>query len=328
MKKRPDYSKHDADSGILIRLFPQLAPLAGFFGKGSYTRASAPLGILLQFIQALAAAVIFMACVILMNKIGKIIPFLNTDRNGLLTELAGLFIGLPTIIIILVSLNRSFDLFYLFVTGNDFDKCGDGLKPVKSIMLVLGFIGSMAAALVGYFYFQTYAGKLEDKRKLKIEQQEYFSWLNKGRAEWNRYITQGPMHRIDFSDADLSKRNFKGFFFYSVEFRDTDLTDTVFEDCYLGYSDFSRAKLKNTVFKDSYLYGADFIDTDLSEADFTGAFGDKKDFRKALNAEKETAKLLDPEKCRWDGVQWYDFREAKWLKEKGVYAREPRGLAF
>ncbi len=320
--KRPDYSGHEAELGLLSQLFPQLQPLARLFGGGSrkISRAGAPLGIIMQLLQALAAAGCFMLAIILLSKLEPYLPFLNSSRDNLLTRLTSMFVGLPAMMIILLSLNRSFDLFYLFITGSDFDKCGDDLKPVKSLMLVLGFIGSMAAATVGYFYLEMYISKLKEKQEMRLEQQEYFSYLNQGRAAWNRYITEGPMHRIEFSEADLSKRHFKGFYFYSVDFIGTDLTDTIFEDCYLGYSNFSGAILKNTVFKDSYLKGADFIGTDLSGADMTGAFGEKGDFKKAVNAEKETAKLLPCEQSRWDGVSWSDFRDEKWLKEKGYWA--------
>ncbi len=330
--KRPDYSGHEAELGLLSRIFPQLQPLAMLFGTGKskISRSGAPFAILTQFLLALAAAACFMAAVVLVSKLEPYLPFLNSNRGNLLTRLTGAFIGLPAMMIILLALNRSFDLFYLLVTGNDFDKCGDDLKPVKSLMLVLGFVGSLFAAGVGYFYFEMYASKLEQKRQMRVEQQEYFSYLNQGRAAWNRYITEGPMHRIEFTEADLSKRHFKGFYFYSVDFIGTDLTDTVFEDCYLGYSNFSGAILKNTVFKDSYMKGADFIGTDLSGADLTGAFGEKSDFKKAINAEKEIAKLQPCEKSRWNGVSWFDFRDEKWLKEKGYWTegRKPLGLEF
>ena len=330
--KRPDYSGHEAELGLLSQLFPQLRPLAQLFGTGKskINRSEAPFAILMQFLLALVAAACFMVAIVLVSKLEPYLPFLNSSRGNLLTRLTGTFIGLPAIMIILLSLNRSFDLFYLLVTGNEFDKCGDELKPVKSLMLVLGFVGSLFAAGVGYFYFEMYASKLEQKRQMRIEQQEYFSYLNQGRAAWNRYITEGPMHRIEFTEADLSKRHFKGFYFYSVDFIGTDLTDTVFEDCYLGYSNFSGAILKNTVFKESYLKGADFIGTDLSGAYLTGAFGEKGNFKKALNAEKETAKLQPCEKSRWNGVSWFDFRDEKWLKDKGYWTegRKPRGLEF
>ncbi len=329
---RPDYSGHEAELGLLSQIFPQLRPLAKFFGTGKEKtgRSGALFAIVMQFLQALAAATGFMAAIILISKLEPYLPFLNSNRGNLLTRLAGAFIGLPAMMIILLSLSNSFDLFYLLITGNNFDKCGDELKPVKSLMLVLGFVGSMAAALIGYFYFETYVSKLQKKRQMRIEQQEYFSHLNQGRAAWNRYITEGSMHRIEFSEADLSKRHFKGFYFYSVDFIGTDLTDTIFEDCYLGYSKFSGAILKNTVFKDSYLKGADFIGTDLSGADLTGAFGEKIDFKKALNAEKEIAKLRPCKESRWNGVSWFDFRDEKWLKEKGYWTegRKPLGLEF
>ena len=330
--KRPDYSGHEAELGLLSQLFPQLRPLTKLFGTGKrkIDRSGAPLGILMQFLLALAAAACFMAAIVIVTKLEPYLPLLNSSRGNLLTRLTGAFIGLPAIMIILLALNRSFDLFYLLITGNDFDKCGDELKPVKSLMLVLGFVGSLFAAGVGYFYFEMYALKLQQKREMRAEQQEYLSYLNQGRAVWNRYITEGPMHNITFSDADLSKRHFKGFYFYSVDFIGTDLTDTVFEDCYLGYSNFSGAILKNTVFKESYLKGADFIGTDLSGAYLTGAFGEKGNFKKALNAEKETAKLQPCEKSRWNGVSWFDFRDEKWLKDKGYWTegRKPRGLEF
>ncbi len=330
--KRPDYSGHEAELGLLSQLFPQLRPLAQFFGTGKtkIDRSGAPLGILMQFLLALAAAACFMAAIVLVSKLEPYLPFLDSSKGNLLTRLAGVFIGLPAITIILLALNRSFDLFYLLITGNDFDKSGDELKPVKTLMLVLGFVGSLFAAGVGYYYFDVYASKLQQNQEMRAEQQEYFSYLNQGRAAWNRYITEGPMHRIEFSDADLSKRHFKGFYFYSVDFIGTNLTDTVFEDCHLGYSNFSGAILKNTVFKDSYLKGADFVGTDLSGADLTGAFGDKGDFKKALNAEKETAKLQPCEKSRWNDVSWFDFRDEKWLDEKGysTNGRKPHGLEF
>ncbi len=331
-ENRPDYSGHEADLGLLSRLFPQLKPLAGLFGTGKrkVDRSGAPFAILIQFLLAMAAATFFMAAIILVSKLEPYLPFLDSNEGNLLTRLAGAFVGLPAMMVILLSLNRSFDLFYLLITGNDFDKCGDELKPVKSLMLVLGFVGSLFAAVVGYFYCEMYVSKLQQKRQMRVEQQEYFSYLNQGRAAWNRYITEGPMHRIEFSEADLSKRHFKGFYFYSVDFIGTDLTDTVFEDCYLGYSDFSGAILKNTAFKDSYLKGADFVGTDLSGADLTGAFGEKIDFKKALNAEKETAKLQPVQKSRWNGVSWFDFRDEKWLKEKGYWTegRKPLGLEY
>lgn len=330
--KRPDYSGHEAELGLLSQIFPQLRPLAQLFGTGKrkIDRSGAPLGILMQFLLALAAAACFMAAIVLVSKLEPYLPLLNSNRGNLLTRLTGAFIGLPAIMIILLALNRSFDLFYLLITGNDFDKCGDELKPVKSLMLVLGFVGSLFAAGVGYFYFEMYALKLQKKRQMRVEQQKYFSYLNQGRAAWNRYITQGPQHYIEFSDTDLSKRHFKGFYFYSVDFIGTDLTDTVFEDCYLGYSNFSGAILKNTVFKDSYLKGAHFIGTDLSGADLTGAFGEKADFKKSVNSEKEIAKLQPCEKSRWDGVSWLDFRDEKWLKEKGYlgYGGKSRGLEY
>ncbi len=229
----------------------------------------------------------------------------------------------------LVSLNRSFDLFYLWITGKEFDKADSGLEPVKVFLLVIGFVGSLVLAGYGWFKFEMYSLEKTKLKQLKVEQQEFFTYLDKGRAAWNEYITSGPKHNIDFSYADLSKRQFKGFFFDFVHFDGANLSDTVFDDCYLGYARFDGATCHKTSFKGSYLVGADFVDTDLTGADLSGSYGRREDFVKAKITDDELKKLQKPEDCRWYGVSWYDFRPYEWLREKGYgFSGKPKGLQF
>lgn len=326
---RPDLSNEKVSLGLLSTIFPQLGPIARLIDDSHvvYSRASAPIGIAIQFGRTIAAAFLFLVAIVVAGKLSQYFP--DSDRGNPVLRITGALFGLPAMIIILVSLNRSFDLFYLWITGKEFDKAGSGLEPVKIFLLVIGFVSSLVLAGYGWFKFEMYSYARKQKQQLRIEQQVFFSYLDKGRAAWNEYITLRPHHNIDFSHADLSKRNFKGFFFEFVHFDGADLTDTAFDDCCLSYCHFNEATFQRTSFKGSYLVGADFINTDMAGADLTGSFGDRKDFVKAKITDDQLKKLQKPEKSHWHDVSWYDYRPYEWLREKGYgISRKPKGLSF
>ena len=328
--RRPDLSGHQATPGLLSGIFPQLGPISWLFddGRTIYDRSSASLGILKNFLRAFIAAAVFMAFSMLASKLEPYFP--GSGRRNIATNLVATIFGLPMMMVILLSLNRSFDLFYLMITGNQFDKAGSGLESVKIFILVIGFIGSLAAAIFAWFGIEMYYRDVNRANEMREEQKEYFAYLDKGRAAWNEYITSGPKHNISFSDTDLSKRTFKGFFFEFVDFKGANLTETVFEDCSLSYARLDETICHHTSFRGSYLVGADFKKADFVGTTLSDAFGKSEDFAGAKIDASELKKIQNPEKCRWHGVSWYDFRSAEWLKQRGWWGgdKEPRGLQF
>ncbi|NCB40810.1 MAG: pentapeptide repeat-containing protein, partial [Erysipelotrichia bacterium] len=196
------------------------------------------------------------------------------------------------------------------------DGIGDAHLRADRDGIVLGFVGSLALGIILWVSGGAY---LEIRVAQSREQKEYFACLDQGRDAWNKYITAGPQHNIDFSHADLSNRNFNGFFFEYVTFKHADLTGTVFEDCNLQSAWFDGAICHNTSFKNSYLNMADFIKTDLTGASLEGAFGEKNDFKKATIDPRELEKLRPPVDSRWHNTSWQDFHSPEWLRAKGYY---------
>ncbi len=327
-KSRPDLSDHEVDSNILTSLFPQLEPFKRLMGgTGKLTRANACWRMLQQiFIIALAVGAFGLMSIFLVNYSHY---FPGEGEENLLTGLASFLIGLPLMMIILVSSNNVFDLFYLLVTGVRFDIGGQGLQSVKIIMLVLGFVGSFSLAGLFYYHILTLQNESRNLKQLINEQVEYFAYLDKGRAAWNEYITSTANHRIDFSHTDLSKRRLEGFFLHRVKFDKCNLTDTVFENCDLSYADFNDAICHRTSFKDSYLVSAEFNNADMTDVDLTGVFATEEVFNKAKIAQEKLTSLQNPKKSSWHDVSWYDYHTEKWLKERNFYAeRKPKGLKF
>jgi hypothetical protein len=322
-------SNQNASFENLAGRFPQLNILSGFMGDQEvvYTRSTAVHGLVKNSLKALAAALFF---VLLIIGITAFTNYFNFEHaNDFFLEVIGVVFGLPLIFIILLSLSKGFDLFYLLLTGNNFDVAGGELKPVKILLLVLGFLATLTAAFAGFFYISDTFSNINKKKELNKEQKKIISILNGGRASWNKYITQKPMMRIDFTGADLSKRQFNGYFFEFVDFSEANLNNTTFNDCYLAYAKFNKASCDRTIFKNSYLKGSDFIETDLTKIQLIQSYGKKGDFSRAEIPDEKLKKLLPPEESHWDEVSWYDYHEADWLREKGYYFdRPPKGLKF
>lgn len=329
-KRRPDYSQKEATIGFLSGLFPQIGIFAFFFNddKAAYTRGSAPLGILKSFLKMTLAAIFFMSMIVVVAKLEEYLH-LNSD-NSPLTELTGIFVALPSMMVILVSMNQIFDLGYLMLTGKAFDVAGEELKPVKTVMLVLGFLLVFVASGYAYFYLSMAMSGLKKQQQLSQEQVEEMAYLDKGRAVWNEYITRRPMVRTSFQGLDFSKRKFEGFFFMWVDFSETNLSETVFKDCHLGYAKFKRSNCEKTVFENCYLVGTNFEGTDLTKAAFLSSAGEKKDLARAKLTAEQLETILPPQKSRWHQVDWFDFRDPAWLKEKNFYTggRDPKGLQY
>ncbi|MFZ5952551.1 MAG: pentapeptide repeat-containing protein [Candidatus Rifleibacteriota bacterium] len=329
-KKRPDYSDKEVSIGFLGRLYPQIGIFSFFFDddKTVYTRSSAPFGILKNFFQMTFVSAIFIGMIVLITKLEKFLN-LNPD-NSPLAELAGIFIGLPSLMAILVSMNAIFDLCYLFLTGKSFNVAGAELKPVKTFMLVFGFLMIFVVAGYGYFYFSSAMSAYKDQQQLSQEQIETMAFLDKGRAAWNEYITRTPMVRISFKGLDLSKRKFEGFFFMWVDFSETNLSEAVFSDCHLGYAKIKNANCEKTAFEKCYLVGTHFEETDLTKAIFSQTAGEKKDLARAKLTPEQLESILPPEKSRWYQIQWFDYRDPAWLREKGFATdgRSPKGLKY
>ncbi len=328
--RRPDLSAHEATPGLLAGIFPQLGPISWLFenDRTVYNRSNAPVGLLKNFIRAFAAAALFMAASILASKFAPYLP--GSGKNNILINLTATFFGLPMMLIILLSLNQSFDLFYLMITGSEFARTGSGMESVKIFILVLGFVASLTAAVFAWFGIEGYFNNFRKSQEMREEQKEYFAFLDKGRAAWNEYITSSPKHNISFSGADLSKRTFKGFFFEFVDFKGANLSETVFEDCSLSYACLDETTCHHTSFRGSYLVGADFKKADFVDTSLNDAFGNPEDFAGAKIDAGELKIIQKPEKCRWHGVSWYDFRSAEWLKQRGWWGggKEPLGLPF
>lgn len=316
---RPDLSNHEASIGLLSNLFPQLGPVGRLIDDSNtvYTRQNAPLGILIQIVRTFAAGCFFMVAVWLIMKIEKLIPGFGKGKDSPILRLISILFGLPAMLIILVSLNRAFDLFYLFVTGTSFDVAGQSLKSVKIFLLVIGFIASLVGSAFAWFAFEGYLNEQNKRHELAAEQVEYFKYLDQGPDAWNKYITAGPKHNIDFSHADLSNRTFRGFFFEFVRFNDANLSGAVFEDCNLQSAYLDGATCHKTSFKNSYLRMADFVGTDLTSASFEGACADRDDFRKAIITPQELARIRPPAESRWHNTSWQNFHTPEWLREKG-----------
>lgn len=315
-KNQPDLSRHEANLGLLAGIFPQLAPLARLLGNNNIvkTRSAALVSILKQFFLVAAAVGIFVIAITTVDYLGNLTGI--EAIKGLLLNLGAIILWLPLMLIILVALNNAFDMFYLVITNQQFDLAGNELRPAKIVMIVFGFVGSLALGIILWVSGGAY---LEIRVAQSREQKEYFACLDQGRDAWNKYITAGPQHNIDFSHADLSNRNFNGFFFEYVTFKHADLTGTVFEDCNLQSAWFDGAICHNTSFKNSYLNMADFIKTDLTGASLEGAFGEKNDFRKATIDPRELEKLRPPVDSRWHNTSWQDFHSPEWLRAKGYY---------
>ena len=328
-KSKIKNSSQNASFENLANRFPQLNFLSGFMGDKDvvYTRTTAVSGLAKHTLKALAAALFF---VLLIIAITAFTSYFNLEHvNDFFLEVIGVLFGLPLVFIILLSLSKGFDLFYLLLTGNNFDVAGGELKPVKILLLVIGFLVTLTAAFAGFFYIRDTFSDINKKKKLNKEQKKIISILDEGRASWNKYITQKPMMRIDFTGADLSKRQFNGYFFKSVNFSEANLNSTTFNDCYLAYAKFNKASCDRTIFKNSYLKGADFIETDLTKIQLIQSYGEKGDFTRAEIPDEKLKKLLPTEASHWNKVSWYDYHEADWLREKGYYFdNPPKGLKY
>lgn len=318
--------------------FPLLRPLVWMLGVDRTTsRFTALLEIFLQVLLIFAFATSIPLVVMLAEVLKPWLSFAGEAVGGLLiVVLSPVIFSFVTffMVVSVFSLNRSFDLFYLFVTGNNFNMHNTWLWPIKILVIVAGFVASVGVVGAGCFriqqHFSDQQREQQLRQQLQTSQQEYLSYLDQGRAAWNRYITQKPQNLITFRDADLSRRHFKGFYFHCLDFSGANLTATTFEDCYLGGANFSHARMKNTVFRHSYLRMATFVGTDLAGADLTGAFCSASELQWAVNAEPAIEKLVPCDQSRWHGVSWRDFHDVKWLQENGytIGDRKPLGLEF
>ena len=328
-KNQPDYSDHEANFSLLAHIFPHIRPYAFLFGSNKkFDRSNAATGIVIQFCKATAALLLFFLMSAALVWLDSYTPEYGIKDS--LQKIIAILVGLPVMLVILLSFNQAFDLFDLLVTGYEFDNAGGSLKSVKIFMLVTGFVGGLFLTGYGYYKFQMYDLERGWALEKLAEQKELVSLMAKGREAWNRQVTSGPNERVDLSGVDLSGKTFEGFFFKSANFSECNLTGTVFKDCHLGYATFNAAVCHRTVFENSYLYGAEFKQADCKEIDLTGAFGVAKNFAGARIAEKELQKLLDPAQSRWNAVSWFDFQPEDWLKEKGYWTdgRKPKGLGF
>ncbi len=327
--KQPDYSRHKASFSLLAQIFPHIRPFALLFGSDKkFDRSNAVTGIIMLIARTVLALVIFFLLSAAFVWLDSYLPGYGI-KDGL-HKIAAIIVGLPVMLIVILSLNQAFDLFYLLVTGDEFDKAGNSLKSVKIFMLVFGFVGGLFLAGYGYYKYLMYDLERGWANEKIAEQNELLALMKKGRAIWNRQITSGPNEQIDLTGVDLSQKEFKGFFFGYADFTGCNLTDTVFDDCNLGYATFDEAVCHGTVFKNSYLYGAEFNKTDCKNIDLSNAAAVPQNFKGADIAEEELAKLVEPGRSRWHGVKWFDFHSDEWLREKGFYTdgRESMQLTF
>ena len=283
-------------------------------GNVTYTRSTAFIGILKQLFLVAVASIIFSLAITAIDYLNKLIGIPELEKS--ISKLSGTLFALPLMLFTLVALNNAFDLFYLILTGHQFNAAGEELRSVKILVLAASFVGSMALGVVLWVNGGSY---LEKRMGLHKEQKEYFSYLDQGCDAWNSYITAGPQHNIDFSYTDLSNRNFNGFFFKYVTFKYANLTGTVFEDCNLQSAWFEGAICQKTSFKESYLRMADFTEADLTDASLEGAYGEKEDFKRANIDLRELEKLRSPVDSRWHNSSWQDYHSPEWLREKGYY---------
>jgi uncharacterized protein YjbI with pentapeptide repeats len=237
--------------------------------------------------------------------------------DSILTDLVMVFLGLPALLVVFVSLSKSFDLSYLLISGKRLEKDDKEIQMAKTLMLVALFFMFVFGTIFGYTRLSQTLENFKEEEKSGQQQAEFLSYLDKGRAAWNEYISRTPQNGISFRGLDLSQREFNGFFFTSVDFSEADLKKTVFQDCHLGYARFRQANCEKTVFKSCYLANAKFYETDLTKAIFTDSFADKNDFFKAQISQEQLKTILPPKESRWHGVYWYHFRDPAWLKEKG-----------
>ena len=246
----------------------------------------------------------------------------NRAVSDAILRLGAVVAGLPLFISLLANLAGFFDLVYfgLFHERANTARAG-GVKYLKIMFLVLGFVFMLVASTGFIFYIEDIVEHQKKLAALKSEQAEYFAHLDKGRHVWNLYITRTPQHGIDFSYADLSGRDFTGYYFSSVMFDHAILKNTIFDDCYLSGAWFRETDCQGASFKRAYLSEfTDFAGADLSTADFTGAFAEVTVFKAAKKKPTKLDNLEPPKKSRWKGISWKSFHTLEWLNNSPYYS--------
>lgn len=246
----------------------------------------------------------------------------NPAISDIILRIGAIAAGLPLFLGLLTTLAGFFDLVYfgLFHERANTASAG-GVKYLKIMFLVLAFIFMLVASTGFIFYMEDLVEHQKKLAALKIEQAEYFEHLDKGRHVWNLYITRTPQHRIDFSYADLSGRDFTGYYFSSVMFDHAILKNTIFDDCYLSGAWFRETDCRGTSFKKAYMSEYTHFDgADLSDADFTGAFAEIIAFDVAKKKPTKLDNIASPKDSRWSGVSWKSYHTLEWLKNSSYYS--------
>ncbi|HAE37041.1 MAG TPA: hypothetical protein DCG57_00190 [Candidatus Riflebacteria bacterium] len=247
--------------------------------------------------------------------------FGNPAISNVILRIGAIAAGVPLFMGLLATLAGFFDLVYfgLFHEKTNTASAG-GVKYLKIMFLVLGFVFMLVASTGFIFYIEYIVEHQKKLAALKIEQAEYFEHLDKGRHVWNLYITRTPQHRIDFSYADLSGRDFTGYYFRSVMFDHAILKKAIFDDCYLSGAWFRETDCQGASFKRAYMSEYTHFDgADLSTADFTGAFAEIIAFKVAKKQPTLLDNIESPKKSRWAGISWQSFHTHEWLKKSSYY---------
>ncbi len=246
-------------------------------------------------------------------------------------------LGTPLFITMLGSIANCFDLLYFCLTEKRINDSSTFLKAVRIIFIIIFFIAFSLSGVMILFYLTEGFSDREKSAVFKQEQVQHLEYLNKGRHVWNRYITQKPRHAIDLSYADLSGRDFTGYYFSTVKFEYAILKNTVFDDCCLRGAYFRKTDCRNASFKKAYFGDyAYFDDADLRGADFTGAYAKLSitdPARKNLNfleyTKKKPTKLDNiepPQNSRWHNVFWESFNTLEYLEQSGyIFDRKRAG---
>lgn len=314
----------------LSKIFPALGPVVKIFEEDtdSYSRVGAIGGIIKQALKLLVTIFLFGLLIFIGMKFESHIP--ESAISVLIQPLLALIFGAPLLITVIVTTSNAFDLLYLFLTGNNFEKGGGELKPLKTLMLVLISVGCLTSAVLGLSYHSQFKRDKRDQVELKQNESELIRCLNKSSSAWNEFYTENANVNASFCGTDLSNRTFKRYFLRGIDFSQANLDGTVFENCNLSHANFVGASCKKTSFNKSFFFKTDFKGTDLTKAQFSNCFADAKSFDKAKISPSKLKGLIDYKKSPWYGVKWFDFHDDKWLNEKGYYTdgRSSRGLRY
>ncbi len=159
---------------------------------------------------------------------------------------------------------------------------GRGQDELQGVIrtLVLG-IGALMF-FVGMFWTISAQIWLEKKfddykkhQQLLQEQEEYLSFLDKGKDAWNQYLNSTPTHYISFSGRNFDGRDMSGHDFHMVDFSGASLVGTNMSGCDLRFMKFDHADCRNASFQNSSLHMSSFKKARIDGADFTNAFINK-----------------------------------------------------